>query len=198
MAILDCNAAWQHDRGASAERLTELFEADAERRQAAVARCRRDPFRLVEDPSRRGAARRIRRAGLRDRLSRRARCLVRGRDRQLDRGSRLRPMSPSAGRASPTTIASPPSATRGCAAWSTRSRAARSARSIRSCTSASAARRWGPTWCIDALGRDADRYRGAACCPISTARRSTRRPGARSGLDPGRRASARPSPPPRR
>ncbi len=39
-------------------RLTELFEADGERVKSLSPRCRLDPFRLVEDPPRRGAARR--------------------------------------------------------------------------------------------------------------------------------------------
>ena len=53
---------------------------------------------------------------------------------------------------------SPPCATRGCAAWSTRSRAGRSARSTSILHIGIGGSALGPDLVIDALGRDADRY----------------------------------------
>ena len=78
---------WTADRDASARsRLDELFEAEPDRLKRLTLRRRRDPFRLVEDPSRRGAARARSSSWPKPASSRRARCLVRGRDRQSDRG----------------------------------------------------------------------------------------------------------------
>ena len=98
-------------------------------------------------------------------------------------------MLPSAGKASRKTIALPPSVMCGCAAWSTRSRAELSARSISILHIGIGGSALGPELIIDALGRDADRYRGAGAGEHR--RRGVRRSdlGPRSGLDPGRRVS---------
>ena len=179
-------------------RLTELFDADPERVEQSEPRRRLDPFRLVEDAPGRGAARRIRRCwptlstihGARDCLfageivnptENRPATHVAERGRRQARGQ-------SSSRRAPPAHAQPGRRDRGRRVRRDRFDPAYRHRRVGAGS--------GPG---DRRARPRCRpVRGAGARRTSTARRSTRRPGASIRLRRWSSRSARPSPPPRR